>query len=99
MRVIVDFCLIPIGVGVSVSEEVAAVEKLIRDSGLKYQLHGYGTNIEGPWDEVFALIKQCHEELHKKGTVRISSTLRVGTRTDKEQGIQDKIDKVENLLK
>ncbi len=99
MRVIVDFCLIPIGVGVSVSQEVAAVEKLIRDSGLKYQLHGYGTNIEGPWDEVFALIKQCHEELHKKGTVRISSTLRVGTRTDKEQGIQDKIDKVENLLK
>ncbi len=99
MRVIVDFCLIPIGVGVSVSQEVAAVEKLIRESGLNYQLHGYGTNIEGPWDEVFALIKQCHQELHKTGTVRISSTLRVGTRTDKEQGIQDKIDKVENLLK
>ena len=46
MKVIADLCLVPIGVGVSVSKEVAACERLLRDSGLKIKLHAYGTNIE-----------------------------------------------------
>jgi uncharacterized protein (TIGR00106 family) len=99
MKVLVDLCVVPIGQGVSVAKEVIACERIIRESGLKSQLHAYGTNIEGDWDEVFAVVKRCHQELHEEGVVRISSTLRVGTRSDKAQGLKDKVDRVERGLK
>ncbi len=95
MHVIADLCVVPIGVGVSVSKYVAACEKVLDDAGLKTHLHAYGTNIEGEWDEVFAAIKRCHEAVHAMGAPRISTTLRFGTRTDRTQTMQDKVSSVE----
>ena len=57
MKVIADFCIIPIGVGVSVANEIAVCEKILSDAGLKIQLHAYGTNIEGEWEIVFDAIR------------------------------------------
>jgi uncharacterized protein (TIGR00106 family) len=91
MRVIADLCLVPIGIGVSVSREIAACERVLAEAGLKTNLHAYGTNIEGDWDEVFAAIKRCHEVVHAMGAPRISSSLRFGTRTDRSQTMDDKI--------
>jgi uncharacterized protein YqgV (UPF0045/DUF77 family) len=45
------------------------------------------------------VIGQCHALLHQNGVVRIQSDVRIGTRTDKKQGFQDKVDKVEQLLR
>ena len=98
MKVIADLCLVPIGVGVSVSKEVAACERLLRESGLKIRLHAYGTNIEGEWDEVMQAVKDCHEALHAMGVPRISSTLRLGTRVDRVQTMEDKIRSVEEKI-
>jgi len=98
MKVIADLCVVPVGVGVSVSKYVAACEKVLRDAGLNPRLHAYGTNVEGEWDEVFAAIRRCHEVVHAMGAPRISSTLRFGTRTDREQSMQDKIESVERKL-
>ena len=95
MRVIADLCLIPIGIGVSVSKEIAACERVLSDAGLKTKLHAYGTNIEGEWDDVFAAIKRCHQVVHEMGAPRISSNLRFGTRTDRRQTMEDKIQSVE----
>jgi uncharacterized protein (TIGR00106 family) len=98
MKVIVDFCLVPIGVGVSTSKYVAECEKVFSEAGLNHHLHAYGTNIEGEWDEVFAAIKRCHERVHAMGAPRISSTLRFGTRTDRLQTMVDKVKSVEEKL-
>lgn len=98
MKVIVDLCVIPIGVGVSVSEYVAACHEIFQEKGLATTLHAYGTNIEGEWDEVMAAVKQCHEKVHQMGAPRISSTIRLGTRTDRDQSMQDKVDSVEAKL-
>ncbi|EGW31757.1 uncharacterized protein SPAPADRAFT_56534 [Spathaspora passalidarum NRRL Y-27907] len=96
-----DVCLIPIGTGsASVSDEVTAITKLAQDSPLETTLHSAGTTIEGPWNEVMDLIGQFHQHLHDKhGVVRIQSDIRVGTRTDKKQCPQDKIDVVQQKLK
>ena len=99
MKVIADLCVVPIGVGVSVSEHVAACERVLKEAGLQVNLHAYGTNIEGEWDDVCAAIKRCHEVVHEMGSPRISTTLKVGTRVDREQTIQDKIDSVNEKLK
>jgi uncharacterized protein (TIGR00106 family) len=99
MKVIADLCLVPLGVGVSVSKEVAACERVLAEAGLKTKLHAYGTNIEGEWDDVFAAIKRCHEVVHAMGAPRISSSLRFGTRIDREQTMDDKVESVERKLK
>jgi uncharacterized protein (TIGR00106 family) len=98
MKVIADFCLVPLGVGLSVSPYVAACEKVLAEAGLKTRLHAYGTNIEGEWDDVFAAVKRCHEVIHEMGAPRISSQLRFGTRTDRPQTMEDKLASVNEKL-
>lgn len=98
MKVLVDLSVVPLGVGVSLSKYVAACERVLEDAGLKTALHANGTNIEGEWDEVFAAVKHCHEALHTMGAPRIHTTMRVGTRIDKAQSLEDKVWSVEEKL-
>lgn len=98
MKVLVDLCIVPLGVGVSLSTYIAACEKVLTEAGLKTALHSYGTNIEGEWDEVFAAIKRCHEVVHRMGAPRISTTVKLGTRTDREQTMEDKIKSVTDKI-
>jgi len=98
MRVLADVSIVPLGVGVSVSKYVAACERILRDAGLEPRLHGYGTNVEGEWDDVFAALKRCHETVHEMGAPRITSSLRFGTRTDRDQRMEDKIKSVREKL-
>ena len=98
MKVIADVCIVPVGIGVSVSKYIANCERVLDNAGLNPKLHAYGTNIEGEWDDVFAAIKRCHEEVHKMGSPRITSTLRFGTRVDREQTMDEKVQSVQDKL-
>ncbi len=98
MNVIVDLTVSPFGAGLSVSKYIAACHKIIDEAGLKSNLHAYGTNIEGDWDSVFQTVKKCHEVLHEMGVPRITSSIKVGTRTDKDQSMFDKIESVQSKL-
>jgi uncharacterized protein (TIGR00106 family) len=98
MKVIADLCVVPLGVGISLSPYVAACERVIRESGLKAQLHAYGTNVEGEWDEVMAVLKRCHEAVHAMGAPRITTTVKLGTRVDRDQSMEDKVRSVEDRL-
>ena len=99
MKVIADLCVVPMGVGVSVSKYVTACEKVLKEAGLETKLHAYGTNIEGDWDTVFAAIRRCHEVVHEMGAPRITTTLKFGTRVDRTQTIADKVTSVQKQLK
>jgi uncharacterized protein (TIGR00106 family) len=98
MNVMIDLCVVPLGVGVSVSHHVAACQRVFQDAGLSHQMHAYGTNVEGEWEAVFAAVRRCHEVLHEMGAPRVSTSMRVGTRTDREQTMADKISSVEHKL-
>jgi uncharacterized protein (TIGR00106 family) len=91
MKVLVDISIVPLGVGLSLSSYVAECERIFRKAGLKTALHAYGTNVEGEWDEVFDAVKKCHETLHAMGAPRISTNLRLGTRTDRTQTMEEKV--------
>jgi uncharacterized protein (TIGR00106 family) len=98
MHVIVDLCLVPIGVGVSLSPYVAACEKVLVAAGLQPVLHANGTNLEGEWEAVFAAIQRCHQVVHEMGAPRIATTLKLGTRIDRPQTMQDKVRSVQDKL-
>ncbi|WVQ81460.1 hypothetical protein IAT38_003584 [Cryptococcus sp. DSM 104549] len=64
-------------------------------------VNGYGTNLEGPWDEVMKAIGDCHAAVHAMGTPRIATDIRIGTRTDKSiasGGNDGKVKRVEEIL-
>lgn len=98
MKAIADVCVVPLGVGLSVSEYVAACERIFKEANLNPQLHAYGTNIEGDLDEVVDAIKRCHEQIHEMGAPRITTSIRLGTRTDRLQTMQEKVESVQRHL-
>ena len=94
-----DLIPVPLDVGsIRVHFNFQASLSKLAEAGLKIKMHSYGTNIEGDWDEVFLAVKQCHETLHQMGAPRISTNLRLGTRTDRNQTMEDKINSVEKIL-
>ncbi|KAF6764043.1 hypothetical protein DFP72DRAFT_874127 [Ephemerocybe angulata] len=101
---VADFCLIPIGTGTSsVAEEIAECQRVLEKSGLKYKLHGYGTNLEGPWSQVSQTIHDCHAAVHAKGAARIATDIRIGTRIDRPdilpgEGNDHKVQRVQEIL-
>jgi uncharacterized protein (TIGR00106 family) len=98
MHVIVDFTVVPVGTGVSLSEYIAACERVLAKSGLTYQLHANGTNVEGEWQAVFDAIRRCHETLHTMGVPRIHTDIKLGTRSDRSQTMADKLGSVKAKL-
>jgi uncharacterized protein (TIGR00106 family) len=98
MKVLADFTIVPIGAGTSLSAYVAACERVLAGKHLTVQLHANGTNIEGEWDEVFSAIKLCHETVHRMGAPRIFSTIKLNTRTDRDQTLEDKLTSVQKKL-
>ncbi|KAK1827132.1 UPF0045 protein ECM15-like protein [Podospora conica] len=98
-RCYVDFCLVPVGTSTpSVAQEVAAVQRLLLASGLKCTMHSAGTTVEGSWDEVMRVVGQAHTVVHEMGVVRVQTSMRAGTRTDKEQTAEQKVQRVEEIL-
>eukprot|EP01134_Creolimax_fragrantissima_P001063 CFRG1063T1 len=99
LHCVADICFVPITCknSASVRNEVAIACKILKDTGLPTHLHGFGTNIEGEFDIIMAAIKRVHLKLHESGVVRISTTVRIGTRTDKKTTIEGKINAIKNL--
>jgi uncharacterized protein (TIGR00106 family) len=98
VKVIADFSIVPLGVGLSLSRYIAECEKVLKEAGLKTQVHAYGTNIEGEWDAVVAAVRRCHQVLHDMGVPRISTVLKLGTRIDRDQTMEEKVRSVSEKL-
>ncbi|SOV08768.1 related to UPF0045 protein sll0230 [Ustilago sp. UG-2017a] len=90
---VADFCLIPVGTPTtSVGEYITECQRVLesmKDQGIRYEVHGYGTNLEGTFPVVCKAIELCHEAVHRLGAQRIATDIRIGTRTDKPAPTQD----------
>ena len=91
MRALAEIQVIPLGVGPSVRKEVMRAHQLLAQSGLRCELHAYGTNVEGELDAILAAIRTLHETLHAEGVVRLVTNVKLGTRTDKEATLAGKL--------
>ena len=92
--VIVEFIIVPLGER-SLSRYVAEVVKLLERKGVKYQLTPMSTIIEVPTvGDAFKIIEEAHELTFKLGAERVSTTIRIDDRRDRERHMEDKVKSV-----
>jgi uncharacterized protein (TIGR00106 family) len=65
MNAMVELSLFPVDQGVSLSPYVARSVAIIRQSGLPCRLGPMGTCIEGPFEEVMAVVNRCVADLSR----------------------------------
>jgi len=97
MSMLVEFSVVPIGMGVSVSPQMARVLKIVAESGIPYKANPMGTVLEGEWDRVMDVIKRCHAEIMKDGD-RVLTSITIDDRKGKEQRMEKKLESVEQKL-
>ncbi|NOR41261.1 MAG: MTH1187 family thiamine-binding protein [Gammaproteobacteria bacterium] len=83
MKATAELQVIPIGEGVSVRQEIVRVVEMLQQREFLIETHASGTNIEGELAEILDAVEHIHEALHKQGSVRLVSYLKLETRTDK----------------
>jgi len=88
---IAEFSIAPIGAGESLSGEVAKAFRVIEASGLLYEHHAMGTNLEGDWDEVMAVIKACRDRLLQDSN-RVSIAIKIDDRAGHPKRLLHKVD-------
>jgi uncharacterized protein (TIGR00106 family) len=98
VKVLADISIIPLGAGASLSRYIAACERVFTDAGLEPRLHAFGTNVEGEWAQVMDAVRRCHEVVHEMGAPRVSATVKLSTRSDRNQSLQEKVESVQNKL-
>lgn len=91
------FSITPLGVGDSVSDAVADAVRIVRASGLPNETNAMFTNVEGEWDEVMGLIKQCVMAVAEQAP-RVSVVVKVDYRPGHDDALHAKVASVEARL-
>lgn len=96
--VLLEFSMSPLGKGESVGKYVARSLDVIDKSGVDYRLNPMGTVLEGEWDDVLRVVKQCYTRM-KKDCPRISCVIKVDYRRGHKGRLTGKVSSVEKRLK
>ena len=94
---IAAFSITPIGVGESVGDLVAQCVGIARASGLPTETNAMFTNVEGEWDEVMRVIKQCVDHV-AMGAPRVSVVVKIDHRPGVRDALRSKVESVERRL-
>ena len=86
-----EISVMPVGIGVGISEHVAEAYRVAKKSRLKVELTPMGTVLEGNTDEIFRLAREMHQSLFTKGARRVITHLKIDERKDKVQGLEDRV--------
>lgn len=83
---IAEVTIVPIGTGTtSLSGYVAEMQrKLDTLEGIQYELTSMSTIIEGPLDRILEAVKALHEHTFASGALRVSTSVKIDDRRDKE---------------
>src|SRR2546423_15694692 len=94
---IAAFSITPLGVSDSVSSPVAKAVRLVRESGLPNETNAMFTNVEGEWDEVMALLKECVMAVAEEAP-RVSVVIKIDHRPGVTDGLRTKVERLEAAL-
>jgi len=91
---LMEFSIMPIDKGASLSKYIAEVLTAVDESGLDYRLNPMGTVVEGEWDDLLALLTKCFRIVEKKSE-RISLQVKFDCRKGVTGALESKIRSVE----
>jgi uncharacterized protein (TIGR00106 family) len=97
---LVAFSVAPSGTGrkdASVHDAVAAAVRIVRESGLPNRTTSMFTEIEGEWDEVFAVVREATEAVADYGS-RVSLVLKADIRPGWSNELEGKVDRLEAAI-
>jgi len=94
---LIEFSMIPIGSGSSIGDRLAEVLRVVDASGVPYKVNPMGTVIEGEWDDLFRLIKECHETMMKKEE-RVLTSISIDDRKGRPDRLEQKVKSIEKRL-
>ena len=97
MNTLVAVAIAPFGVGDELSEHVAKAVRIIRESGLRNEMHSMFTEIEGEWDEVMDVVKRATFALAEAG-IRTEVVMKADIRPGFENMMERKVKVVDELL-
>lgn len=92
-----EFAMFPVDKGEGLSKYVSRSLEIIEQSGVKYRFGPMGTVLEGGWDEVMAIVRQCYEKM-REDCNRIVCHISIDYRKDRTDGLTEKIASVEEKL-
>ena len=97
MSMLLEFSMSPLGKGESVGEFVARSLDIIDRSGVPYRLNPMGTVLEGEWDQVMGVVKQCLDAMSQDSD-RVTCTVKFDWRRGTKGRLSAKVDSVEKRL-
>jgi uncharacterized protein (TIGR00106 family) len=97
LPMMVEFSVVPLGKGVSVSPQIAKVMKIIIASGVSYRANPMGTVLEGDWDAVMSVVKKCHDVVMEDAE-RVLTSIKIDDRKGSEPRMDRKLASVEQKL-
>jgi len=99
MAVIVEFNIIPLGVGISVSQFLAPAVEELEKRNVKYEVTSMCTIFEAKnIEEAFKLVREAHESVFEMGVKRIVTAIRIDDRRDDERSMEDKVKSLKRLV-
>lgn len=94
---LIEFSIVPVGSGSSISGRLSEVLKIVDESGLPYKINPMGTVVEGEWDELFSLVRKCHEAV-RQNEDRVLTNISVDDRKGEPNRLDEKVKSVERRL-
>lgn len=92
-----EVSIFPIGEGESLSKWVGRCLEIIDKSGLEYRINPMGTVIEGEYDEVMGVIRECHMAV-REDSQRVSAYIKIDDRKGVEGAMLKKVESVEKTV-
>ena len=97
MSTMVEFSIVPMGKAVSISPVIADIMRIVIASGVSYRTNPMGTILEGEWDAVMGVVKNCHD-LVMKDAERAITSIKIDDRKGKDARMDKKLEAVEQKL-
>jgi uncharacterized protein (TIGR00106 family) len=96
-----EISIYPIGTdSTSLSFYISKAIESIEDNGIKYQTTSMGTILESDsFEKIFVASKEAIETVHRLGVKRVEVILKIDSRRDKDQTMQQKIDALDRHSK
>jgi uncharacterized protein (TIGR00106 family) len=96
---LMDITVAPFGVGTSLSPYVAKAIKVLQATpGIEYETHAMGTIVRGSVEQLLAVALKMHQALLEAGAQRVSTSLRIDDRLDKDATMTSKLKSLKEKL-